>query len=136
MFTLINDLHNKACLCGSNKSYQQCCLKFHDKSQYPITAEALMRSRFSAFDLHLTSYLLDTWYKPTRPGHLDFTPGLVWKKLIIKSCKKGQKKDQEGWVTFMAYYVQHGRPGCLHEKSFFKRDDLGHWVYVDGDIKE
>ncbi|WP_321323347.1 YchJ family protein [Thiomicrorhabdus sp.] len=126
---------NNLCLCGSTKLYAECCEPFHKGGLYPQTAEELMRSRFVAFEMHLKDYLLNTWYESTRPGNLEFTPNLHWTKLTINGRKKGRKKDSEGWVTFTAYYQQEGSNGYLHEKSYFIRDTLGHWQYVDGEIK-
>mgnify|MGYP006213875899 CR=1 FL=1 len=40
------------------------------------TAEALMRSRYSAHVLGLESYLQDTWHPRTRPADLDFDPAV------------------------------------------------------------
>jgi len=94
-----------------------------------------MRSRFSAFQLQLKDYLLESWSEATRPASIAFTPGLNWLKLEINGRKKGRKKDKEGWVTFVAHYKQDGVSGSLHEKSFFKRNQLGHWQYIDGEIK-
>jgi len=127
---------NTLCLCGSELIYKHCCKPYHLQKQYPDTAEKLMRSRFSAFELQLTDYLLMTWDDITRPGNLEFTPGLHWNKLHIHGRKKGRKKDLEGWVTFTAHYqIDNKEVGCLHEKSYFKKDTIGHWKYVDGEIK-
>lgn len=123
------------CLCGSQKSYSDCCMPFHLNKATPITAEQLMRSRFCAFELHLTDYLMNTWDKATRPGSIEFTPDLHWTKLVINGKKQGRKKDQQGWVTFIAYYQMGAEQGCLHEKSFFTRNENSNWQYVDGEIK-
>ncbi|WP_237260433.1 YchJ family protein [Thiomicrorhabdus immobilis] len=123
------------CVCGSQKSYAECCMPFHHGIAKPETAEQLMRSRFSAFELLLEEYLMDSWDKVTRPGHIDFTPGLHWTKLVINGRKQGRKKDQQGWVTFVAYYQLGSEQGHLHEKSFFTRNEQGEWQYVDGEIK-
>ncbi|BCN93365.1 UPF0225 protein [Thiomicrorhabdus immobilis] len=110
-------------------------MPFHHGIAKPETAEQLMRSRFSAFELLLEEYLMDSWDKVTRPGHIDFTPGLHWTKLVINGRKQGRKKDQQGWVTFVAYYQLGSEQGHLHEKSFFTRNEQGEWQYVDGEIK-
>ena len=136
MNILTSQQTDNLCLCGSKHTYTQCCEPFHLKETYPETAQQLMRSRFTAFELHLTDYILETWDKSTRPGRLDFTPGFHWKKLSINGCKKGRKKDREGWVTFMAYFNHQNEQGYLHEKSYFKRDSDNHWCYVDGEIKD
>ena len=48
------------CPCGSGKSYAVCCGLLHTGAAAP-TAEALMRSRYSAYGLGLEPYLLATW---------------------------------------------------------------------------
>jgi len=127
---------NTLCLCGSQQTYTDCCKPYHKQTKTPDTAEKLMRSRFSAYELHLTDYLLFTWDKITRPGKLEYTPGLHWTKLSINGRKKGRKKDAEGWVTFAAFYqTDSGEKGCMHEKSYFKKDETGLWKYVDGEVK-
>ena len=126
---------DSACPCGSESNYSDCCYPFHKYETFPATAEKLMKSRFSAFKLHLSNYLLQTWDETTRPGNIDFTPGLHWNRLVINGRKKGRKKDQEGWVTFVAYYQVGCEKGSLHEKSFFRRNENGHWKYVEGEIK-
>jgi len=123
------------CPCCSGSNYSDCCLPFHNYEKFPATAEELMKSRFSAFELQLSDYLLKTWDESTRPGNIDFTPGLHWNRLVINGRKKGRKKDKEGWVTFTAYYQVGAEEGSLHEKSFFRRNAGGHWQYVDGEIK-
>ena len=52
------------------RSYDACCGPIHDGAPAP-TAEALMRSRFSAFALGLTPYLLTSWHPSTRPASLE-----------------------------------------------------------------
>ena len=123
------------CPCCSGSKYSDCCLPFHEYEKFPATAEKLMKSRFSAFELHLSDYLLKTWDESTRPGNIEFTSGLRWNRLVINGRKKGRKKDQEGWVTFVAYYQMGVEEGSLHEKSFFRRNENEQWQYVDGEIK-
>lgn len=126
---------NGLCLCGTGLSYGECCLPFHDKRVFPQTAEQLMRSRYSAYALHLKTYVLDTWNRATRPAHFEFEQGLCWHQLIINGRKKGREKDQEGWVTFTALYQLGPDRGQMQEKSHFVRDEEGAWSYVDGELK-
>ena len=37
------------CPCCSGKIYEECCAPFHRKEKHAPTAEALMRSRYSAY---------------------------------------------------------------------------------------
>jgi SEC-C motif-containing protein len=39
------------CLCGSTLAYSDCCQPFHTGEKIPVTAEALMRSRYTAYAL-------------------------------------------------------------------------------------
>ena len=127
--------NNDACPCCSGKSYQHCCEPLHQEKIFALSAEQLMRSRFSAFSLGLVDYLKMTWDKNTCPKDLAIDKAIKWTKLSINDCKKGSKKDQQGWVTFVAYYEANGTPGALHEKSYFIKDTNGHWRYVDGELK-
>ncbi len=136
MFILNPELLTRSCGCGSGKPYQECCYPFHQAQAYPITAEQLMRSRFVAFQLELEDYLLSTWSIETRPQNIEFEPGLKWIRLNINGRKKGRKKDSEGWVTFIAHYESINGVGVLHEKSYFRKNNQGHWQYIDGEIKD
>lgn len=135
MSTSSNNANDSLCLCGSGQNYHRCCLPFHKLKTYPETAEQLMRSRYAAYALHLKNYLLETWDVSTRPGEIEFENGLVWKSLIINSCKKGRLKDKQGWVTFTASYQVGLDHSKLQEKSYFIRDGQGHWCYVAGEFK-
>lgn len=131
----VKENKNQICACGSGELYAQCCQPYHLFQAFPSSAEKLMRSRYTAFVLGLTDYLKKTWDDSTRPGNIEFTPGLKWQKLSINGRKKGRKKDSEGWVTFIAYFEHNHEKGYLHEKSYFVKDQNDHWVYLDGEIK-
>jgi SEC-C motif-containing protein len=124
-----------ACPCGSGTAYADCCGAWHDgprRLQAP-SAEALMRSRYSAFVLGLHDYLLATWHPSTRPDRLDpEPPGLKWLGLEVRSTSS-QDADH-ATVEFIARNKVAGRAYRLHETSRFVRDG-GRWSYVDGDVK-
>lgn len=129
-------LDNKImCPCTSEKPYQECCKPYIEGDLYPDKAEQLMRSRFCAFVLKNESYLLQSWCESSRPEKVDFDSSISWQKLVINGRKKGRKKDQEGWVTFIAHYQVGVQSGYLHEKSYFVRNAEQHWCYQDGEIK-
>jgi SEC-C motif-containing protein len=51
------------------------------------TAEALMRSRYTAYVLGLRDYLLDTWHPSTRPAVIEVDPpSLRWLGLEVRRC--------------------------------------------------
>ena len=69
------------CPCGSGQPYTGCCGRWHGGPQHlqAPTAEALMRSRYSAYVLQLAPYLQDTWHASTRPAEPPvFEPGVQW----------------------------------------------------------
>ncbi|MET8277694.1 YchJ family protein [Micromonospora sp. NPDC005174] len=127
-----NATTGRTCPCGSGRAYDGCCSPIHDGSTQASTAEALMRSRFSAFALGDTAYLLHSWHSSTRPERLELDRGQRWTRLEIVDTERGGLLDATGTVTFHAHYRDAGRPGTLTERSRFVRED-GRWVYVDGE---
>jgi len=116
------------CPCGSGAAYDGCCGRWHAGAPAP-TAEALMRSRYSAFVLGLPDYLLATWHASRRPASLDLEPGVKWLGLDVR----GHQADGErATVEFIARSKLGGRATRLHETSRFVREG-GRWFYVDGD---
>ncbi|MCE7050879.1 YchJ family protein [Streptomyces purpurascens] len=119
----------RSCPCGLPDSYQACCGRYHSGASAAPTAEALMRSRYSAFVKGDAGYLLRTWHPRTRPGTLELDAGTRWTGLEILETGEGSAFHTSGTVTFRASY----RGGSLHERSRFERVD-GAWVYVDGEF--
>lgn len=123
------------CVCGSGQSYQHCCQRCHQDHRAANNAETLMRSRYSAFVLGLSVYLLQTWHPATRPAALDLSRDTTeWMGLEILSHQAGGAQDRHGTVTFKAYYRLADGVGCLHETSRFCCEE-GLWFYVNGKIK-
>jgi len=126
------------CPCGSNQRYIVCCGPFLQKKQFPKTAEQLMRSRYTAFVLQDSCYLLETWSKRTKPKVLELETEIQWQKLEIISIQQGREEHKMGKVHFIAYYqIQNGMPAQsrsmqkLEEISRFRKEE-GNWVYLDG----
>ncbi|MFD1720723.1 YchJ family protein [Amnibacterium endophyticum] len=120
------------CPCGGGGAYGTCCGPLHAGSA-AATAEALMRSRYSAFALGLAPYLLATWAPAARPDRLDLDASLRWRRLQIVDTARGAESDDTGVVEFRAAYRGPDGHGLLHERSRFSRDDAGRWVYADGE---
>ena len=77
---------NTACPCGTALPYADCCGRFHSGAQHLLapSAEALMRSRYSAYTLQLDDYLLATWHPSTRPtAPFHHEDGLRWLGLQV-----------------------------------------------------
>jgi SEC-C motif-containing protein len=123
-----------ACPCGSALVYADCCGRYHagpQQLQAP-TAEALMRSRYSAFVLGLRDYLLATWHPTTRPASLEHDPpGMKWLGLDVR--RHLVQDAEHATVEFVARSKLAGRAQRLHEVSRFVHD-AGRWYYLDGDV--
>ena len=120
------------CPCDTGLAYAACCGRFHQGEPAP-DARALMRSRYSAFVLTQTDYLLATWHPDTRPATLDLTdpPGqrTQWLGLTVELFRETGEQTAE--VAFVARYkVGGGRAVRLVEHSRFERID-GRWFYLD-----
>jgi SEC-C motif domain protein len=123
------------CLCGSGLVYSDCCGQFHRGEKIPATAEALMRSRFSAYAMRNAEYLLATWDVTTRPKEIDFSKETVeWLRLVIEMIKKGGIKDSKGLVEFKAFYRLDDEEHVMSELSRFTKQ-AGRWFYLDGRVK-
>lgn len=122
------------CPCNSGEVFAQCCGRFLGNAEaYPATAEALMRSRFSAFALADVPYLLRTWHPSTRPASLELDPDQQWYLLQILDTHDGGAFSTTGIVTFRAHYrsaTNRKRRDSLTETSSFVRDGR-QWLYKD-----
>jgi SEC-C motif-containing protein len=126
------------CPCGLKQAlYRQCCgpihQRFADTGELSAPdAEALMRSRYSAYVLDLLDYLLATWHPKTRPTSLaPNEQGLKWLGLQVK--KHVRQDAEHALVEFVARSKLGGRAYRMSEVSRFERLD-GAWLYLDGEI--
>ena len=126
------------CPCGQLGTLIQCCGPIIANERPAMTAEELMRSRYSAFALGQTepaldaaAHLLRSWDPDTRPGHIGFEPGRVWTGLEVVATEGGGALDATGIVHFRASFTDSGSAETLTERSSFRRVD-GRWVYVAG----
>ncbi|WP_028123811.1 YchJ family protein [Epilithonimonas tenax] len=119
------------CPCCSLKSYEDCCQPYHTKEKFPPTAEALMRSRFSAFAIPNGEYLWETTSPGKRKYHnkkslQEWGEINEWTKLEIVDTPSMNK------VEFKAFYTdEDGKPQVHHELSTFKTIQ-NRWYYVSG----
>ena len=120
------------CPCGSGRPFDDCCGPIVHGGVPAPTAEALMRSRFTAFALGLATHVETSWAPETRPADVRVEPDRRWTRLDILATERGRQLDADGVVEFRAHWEQGDRHGVLHERSRFRRDGA-RWVYVDGD---
>ncbi|KAA6184226.1 hypothetical protein F2Q65_12990 [Thiohalocapsa marina] len=118
------------CPCGGPAAYDECCGRYLDRGQLPDRAEALMRSRYTAYVLGREDYLLATWHPVSRPGTLDLDGEPVrWLGLKVARVVAGGPDDSEGIVEFVARSKVGGRAHRLHETSRFVKE-CGRWLYL------
>ncbi len=120
-----------ACPCGAALPYAACCGRYHAGPQHLLapTAEALMRSRYSAYTLELGDYLLATWHPSTRPATpLEPEPGLRW--LGLQVLRHQPIDADHAQVEFVARSKLGGRAHRHHERSRFVHEG-GRWWYLD-----
>jgi SEC-C motif domain protein len=118
------------CPCESGKPYNSCCEPAHNGST-ALTAEALMRSRYTAYVLGLEAYLLKTWATETRPAALDLSEDKATKWLGLQVKRAENTSETTAIVEFVARYKIGGKAERLHETSQFVRID-GCWYYLAG----
>lgn len=124
------------CPCDSAKPYERCCGLLHAGAPAE-SAEALMRSRYTAYVRGDRDYLLATWHPRTRPEMLELdepaNARTQWLGLEIKRYRQLDATHAE--VAFVARYrVGGGRAVRMHELSRFEFE--GRWYYVDGDVQQ
>ena len=121
------------CNCGSGLSYSDCCEVIHLDISKALTAEALMRSRYTAFTLGLGEYLIqshhpDTRHTVSKEELEDWATSVEWVGLTVIKKKQGRKEDKEGSVYFKAYFKENGKRKVIEEDSkFLKINDI--WYY-------
>ncbi|MGA4507502.1 YchJ family protein [Propionibacteriaceae bacterium G1746] len=120
------------CPCGRDKAYGDCCGRYIDQRDVPPTAEACMRSRYTAYVLRNGDHLFRTWSPKTRPQTIDLE-NINWSGLEIKATRLGGVLDATGQVEFIAHWLlEDGHQADLHEVSDFEKRG-NRWVYVSGE---
>lgn len=125
---------NDLCPCGSNSNYADCCARYIEGGAAAPDAEALMRSRYSAYTLLNENYLLASWHPSTRPAALGLAEEAPTKWIGLEVKRHTQQDTEHATVEFVARYKVNGRAHRLHEVSRFVQE-AGRWFYVDGDIQ-
>lgn len=133
LFGATKVMNQDPCPCGVGRPYADHCQRIHlDGAGLGVSAEALMRSRYSAYVLHDRPFLLRSWHPDERPTDFQLDSGIEWLGLDIIDTSAGGGLDSSGVVEFRARFRRGGEHLELHERSSFVRLD-GQWVYVAGE---
>jgi SEC-C motif-containing protein len=127
------------CYCGLAKSFSQCCQPYINAQKQAPSAEALMRSRFSAYATQAFDYVLAT-YAHAQRAKLDLhqlrqdATHTHWYKLEVL---KAEQQENRAQVEFCAYYHISTQGKTLfyrlHELSDFCLEDKL-WRYTSGQM--
>lgn len=120
------------CYCNSSKDFSACCQPLLAGHKPASCAEALMRSRYSAYVTNAYSYILQTY---SIQGRGSLTEAAVaadgknttWIRLQIVSI------PSDSQVEFKAWYAHNRHLFLMHETSSFIIEN-GEWKYHAGII--
>lgn len=121
------------CPCGSAKPFDDCCGPYIGGAKAP-TAEATMRSRYSAHVLGNADHLFATLSKEQRDDYSkeeaeQSFADTKWLGLEIRKTEQGGEGDKTGSVEFVARYRTSQQQTAHHELSYFTREDDA-WVFT------
>ncbi|AGP78327.1 MAG: SEC-C domain-containing protein [Alteromonas sp.] len=135
------------CFCCSSKPFQACCEPFIKGDKTPVTAEQLMRSRFSAYATAQYAYILDTYTQEKQQGLsvddlAQSAQGAKWFALQVHYAQSEESAEpntsatlHSDTVEFTAFYFEDKKMYQLHETSNFRVEN-GAWRYHDGTLHD
>lgn len=133
---------NPTCPCRASETepapLAACCGPHIDGLRPAPSAEALMRSRYTAYALGRIDYLHDT-LAPEQRADFDrqavanWSRNSQWLGLDIDATEDGQPGDAKGYVEFTAHYVAEGLRQTHRERALFRFDEADQrWYFVEG----
>ncbi len=124
------------CTCGSTREFNDCCDPIIAGAP-PETAEALLRSRYTAFAQGNIDYLIDTLTPETRETFDSIeaentAADAQWQGLEIRAITRGGIADETGSIEFVANFRLRDQQRVHHELSHFRREE-GRWMCAGGE---
>ncbi len=121
-------------------TFEKCCQPFVEKKKKAVTAESLMRSRYTAYVVKNIDYIDETQITLDnetfdKAEALKWADSSEWMGLDIRKTTKGEQTDNTGTVEFVAHYKDKASGTELHhhETSLFQKKD-GEWKFREGQI--
>ncbi len=138
---MIKEDNIEFCPCTSGLSYQTCCQPLHNGG-LAKNALMLMRARYAAYALDLSSYIIKTTH-PVSPQYGDdheewvkeishFSKTFQFNRLEVLSFKE---KEKIATVTFVAHMSQNDQDATFTERSYFEKIK-DQWLYKNGQLYE
>ena len=121
------------CYCGNHLPFEKCCQPYLKGLSKAPTAEALMRSRYSAYVIGEADYVIATTHSSTRIFYkkkeiLDWSKSNQWCRLEILEVT-----SSSFYFKANNLYNQKKKKKQIHyEKSTFIFEN-GNWFYMDGE---
>ncbi|WXL24158.1 YchJ family protein [Ectopseudomonas mendocina] len=131
-------MSNANCPCGSQQTLAACCGPYHAGTPAP-TAEALMRSRYSAYTVGLIDYLVETTL-PAQQNALDqdgirsWSLGSTWLGLNVEHAELLEGTPAHAYVTFVASWRDQNGEQSHRERSAFVQN-AGRWYFIDPTVE-
>jgi SEC-C motif-containing protein len=122
-------------------AFKDCCAPFLEASQPPPSAEALMRSRYSAYAVGNVAYIEKTQLQEEGDSFdakaaQEWADNSDWLGLKILSTKAGQIQDQTGFVEFEAHYQdKKTQKKCVHKEISHFVKVQNEWKFREGSIR-
>jgi SEC-C motif-containing protein len=126
------------CPCGSGVTLAECCDPYHAGVAAP-SAEALMRSRYSAYVLGLIDYLIDTTL-PVQQSGLDRVAIAAWSaesswlglqvQQVEHVANSSTAAPEHAWVCFTVRWHDGQTEQAHAERSAFVTH-AGRWYFID-----
>ena len=126
------------CPCKSGKIFGECCAPIIAGEKPAVTAEELMRARYSSYvpgavDFLRTSATKEVQAEFDEAASAAWSAQAQWHGLEIVGTKAGGEGDDEGVVEFRALYTANGEFCNHHEVAQFVREKDG-WKFADGEL--
>jgi SEC-C motif domain protein len=126
------------CPCGSGRAFELCCEPYLLGRLLAPTAEALMRSRYTAYALSSIDYLYKTSGPRARKefdaeGSKHWAEAADWTGLEVLATEGGGESDETGTIEFMAHYAIKEQTFDHHEQAVFAKIN-GQWFFMDGEM--
>ncbi|MBL4889073.1 MAG: YchJ family protein [Candidatus Lindowbacteria bacterium] len=125
-----------SCACGSGNDYENCCEPYIKGIKPAPSAEALMRSRYTAHVEGEIEYL-GTSLAPDKRSDFDvedtrkWATNSKWQGLEIRNV---DEVDARASVEFIASYVNEAELVRHHELATFRKEGEN-WFFVNGSAR-
>ncbi len=122
------------CPCGSNLSFEKCCGPIIDGEPAP-TAQALMRSRYTAYVVGALDHVANTHAAEVRddfnrPEAERLSRSCIFQGLEIR---KATEDGDNAQLDFVLRFKRDGKDMIQVELADFRREN-GRWLYAGGKL--